>query len=60
MEDQLIIIRPTCLLSYEHMRVLRNTILKQRETGVIILPYAVEVILAPKDVEIKVEEKEVK
>lgn len=57
MENKLIIVRPTILVKYEWLRALRNSILKQRETGVIVLPNGVEVITAPDDIEIKVEEK---
>ena len=58
MEDQLIILRiKDMMLTYEAMRGIRNSVLAQRETGLIVLPDYIEVILAPKNAEIKFEEE---
>ena len=38
------------------MRYWCKEILKQKETGVVVLPWFLDVVVAPEDVEIKVEE----
>ena len=40
------------------VKVIRDSIIDQKDNGVILLPYDFEVIVAPDDVEIIVEEKE--
>lgn len=60
MPKPLIIVRVPTNTPYKFWRAIRDSVLKQRKTGVIILPDNVDVIVAPKDVEIKVEEQEAK
>lgn len=43
-------------LSPEDMHNLRQQIIKQKEEKVVVLPYFCEAIIAPEDVEIRVEE----
>lgn len=43
-------------LSPEDMHNLRQQIIKQREEKVVVLPYFCEAIIAPENVEIRVEE----
>lgn len=43
-------------LSPEGMHNLRQQIIKQKEEKVVVLPYFCEAIIAPEDVEIRVEE----
>lgn len=43
-------------LSPEDMHNLRQQIIKQKEEKVVILPYFCEAIIAPEDVDIRIEE----
>ena len=58
MAKELLIIRITDALPPEHLRAVRNTVLAQRETGIIVLPRYCEVLSVPDDVKIEFEEKE--
>jgi hypothetical protein len=54
--EQLLIIHPTINIGSKECMHIRNVIEGQRPTGLIVLPHCCEVILAPKDIEIKIEE----
>ena len=43
-------------LSPQDMHNLRQQIIKQKEEKVVVLPYYCDVIIAPEDVDIKIEE----
>jgi hypothetical protein len=54
-KDDILIIKYPFMMTQSRINMLRDGILKQKETGVIVLPDYCEVVIAPKDVEIKVE-----
>ena len=56
--SDILIIKSTALYSQEKLKQVRDSIIDQKDNGVILLPYDFEVIVAPDDVEIIVEEKE--
>lgn len=58
MSETLIIKVNSFHLSPEDMHNLRQQIIKQKEEGVVVLPYFCEAIIAPEDVDIRVEEEE--
>ena len=55
-KDDILIVKYPFLMSNSQTTHLYESILKQKETGVIILPDCCEVIVVPKDIEIKTEE----
>lgn len=56
-KDEILVIRiNTSFISPETIEELKKSIIEQKETGVVVLPYFAEAIIAPKDVEIKIEE----
>ena len=56
--SDILIIKSTALYSQEKLKQVRDSIIDQKDNGVILLPYGFEVIVAPDDVEIIMEEKE--
>lgn len=57
-KDDILVIKYPFLMKNSHATQLYESILKQKENGVIIIPDYCEVVIAPKDVEIKVEMEE--
>lgn len=43
----------------DKMRHLRNEIIKQKETGVIVLPWFLTAVVVPEDTEIRVESEDI-
>ena len=58
MSEILVIKTNNFKLSPEDMHNLRQQIIKQKEEKVVVLPYFCEAIIAPEDVDIRVEEGE--
>lgn len=54
MNDELIIIRATIALNPEKLEKFRQSIIRQRSEGVIVLPPYVHVLRAPSDVDVRV------
>lgn len=54
----LLVIRINAILSAEYEKKFRDNIIKQKEMGVVILPYFAEPIITPKDIEIKINDEE--
>lgn len=52
-KDDILIVKYPFLMKNDQATKLYESILKQKENGVIILPDYCEVVIAPKDVEIK-------
>ena len=57
-DDILIIVKYPYSIKSDKVNQLHDNILKQKETGVIVIPDCCEVVIAPKDVEIKMEKHE--
>lgn len=53
--DSVLIIKVNTLLKSEALQQIHEAILKQKETGVVILPEGYNAILVPKDLDIEVE-----
>lgn len=53
-KDDILVIRSTVVLSDLSMDVLRRDIIRQKEEGVVMLPCFCEVVMVPKDIEVKV------
>lgn len=56
-EEILVIKINSMILTKEYEKKFRESIIKQKETGVIILPYFADAIITPKDIEIKINEE---
>lgn len=56
--SEVLVIRCNTIISTEDLMKIRNIILKQKESGVIVLPAMFEAIVVPNDIEIKFEDKE--
>lgn len=54
-KDDILIVKYPFLMKNDQATKLYDSILKQKENGVIILPDYCEVVVAPKDTEIKME-----
>ena len=54
-KDEILIVKYPFLMKNDQATKLYESILKQRENGVIILPDYCDVVIAPKDTEIKTE-----
>ena len=52
-KDDILIVKYPYSMKSDKVNQLHDNILKQKETGVIVLPDCCEVVIAPKDVEIK-------
>ena len=57
-EKDLLIIKSVGFLTLEDLDFVRNEIIEQRKTGVVVLRQGWEAVLVPSDVEIKFEERE--
>ena len=55
MDNNILIIRVNMFLKNKEKEAVRQYIMEQRKTGVIVLPPYCEAIMVPKDVEIKFE-----
>ena len=56
-KEKLIVIQSECLMNSLDMKMLEKDILRQRETGVIVLPpYCKAVLVEDDDVEVRVEQ----
>ena len=55
--NKVLIVKPMIKANIETLEALHKSILLQKETGVVVLPWCVEALLVPEDVEIKVENK---
>ena len=55
--DEILIIQCLVPLKPQKLDTLREKILKQKETGVILLPYYCTVVTKPKDIDIQAEEE---
>lgn len=55
--SEVLVIRCNTIISTEDLMKIRNIILKQKESGVIVLPAMFEAIVVPNDIEIKFEDK---
>lgn len=56
--SDILVIRCNKLIHQEKLMEIRNNILAQKESGVIVLPNGFEAIVAPDDMEIRFENKE--
>ena len=56
--SDILIIKSTALYSQEKLKQVRDSMIDQKDNGVVLLPYGFEVIVAPDNVEIVVEGKE--
>jgi hypothetical protein len=56
MSEILVIKTNNFKLSPQDMHNLRQQIIKQKEEKIVVLPYFCEVIIAPEDVDIRIEE----
>lgn len=54
--NELLIVKLNMHLRAKDIQRIRESILKQKETGLVILPAFCDVIQVPKDIEIRVEE----
>lgn len=50
--SDILIIKPTALIGPEKLKQVSDSIIAQKDNGVIFLPYGFEIIVAPDDVEI--------
>lgn len=57
-KEEILVISINAVISKEYEKKFRESIIKQKETGVIILPYFAEAIITPKDIEIKIKDEE--
>ena len=57
-DDGLLIIKSVGFLTFEDLDFVRNEIIEQRKTGVVVLRQGWDAVLVPSDVEIKFEERE--
>jgi hypothetical protein len=55
MENDILVVKVNMFLKNKELEAVRQYILEQRKTGVIVLPLYCEAIMVPKDVEIKFE-----
>lgn len=55
-KDDILVIKYPFLMKNADASKLYESLLKQKENGIIIVPDYCEVVIAPKDVEIKMEE----
>lgn len=55
--NKVLVVKPMIKVNVETLEALHKNILLQKETGVVVLPWCVEALLVPEDVEIKVENK---
>ena len=53
--NKILVVKPMIKLNAETLEALHESILLQKETGVVVLPWCIEALLVPEDVEIKVE-----
>ena len=53
--NKVLVVKPTIKVNVETLEALHKSILLQKETGVVVLPWCVEALLVPEDVKIKVE-----
>lgn len=53
--NKVLVVRPIIKVNNETLEAIHNSICLQKETGVVVLPWCVEALLVPEDVEIKVE-----
>lgn len=53
--SDILVVKSNLALSSQSMNTLKNVILKQKESGVICLPYYCDVFVVPEDTEIKIE-----
>lgn len=53
--SNILVVRPIIKVNNETLETIHNSICLQKETGVIVLPWCVQALLVPEDVEIKVE-----
>lgn len=53
MNDDILVIKANMFLKNKEREAVRQCILEQRKTGIIVLPQYCEAIVVPKDVEIK-------
>ncbi len=58
MDNNILVIKVNMFLKNKEQEAVRQYILEQRKTGVIVLPPCCEAIMVPKDVEIKFEGEE--
>lgn len=54
--SDVLVVKCNMALSAQSMEALKNGILKQKENGVICLPYYCDVLVLPEDTDIKMEE----
>ena len=55
--NKVLVVKPMIKLNAERLEALHKSILLQKETGVVVLPWCVKALLVPEDIEIKVENK---
>lgn len=55
MENDILVVKVNMFLKNKEQEAVRQCILEQRKTGIIVLPPYCEAIVVPKDVEIKFE-----
>ena len=56
-KDEILIIRPQYPVKAETMNDIHKKLIEQAKTGVVLVPFGYEVVIAPKDVEVKMETK---
>jgi hypothetical protein len=54
MDDELIIIRSTIAINPEKLKEFQQSIMRQKSEGVIVLPPYFHVLRAPKDIDVRV------
>lgn len=58
-DENLLIIKVNVMLRGDKLQEIRELIMKQKETGLIILPPFCEAVVVPKDTEIKIKERKI-
>lgn len=57
MMKEVLVVRANCVLSARRLQDIRERILSQMKSGVILLPVELTALIVPEDIEIKVEDK---
>lgn len=56
-KDEILIIRPQFPIKADAMIDIHKRLIEQMKTGVVLLPFGYDVVVAPKDVEVKIDTK---
>lgn len=55
MNDKVLVVKINHVVSSERLDLIRQAIVNQMKTGVVLLPFGCEAIVVPEDIEVKVE-----